>query len=442
MAMASPEAAPLAEAAVPPEAPHDEIPHARLAGWPLVVIVDRYPLLEQAAVAMELKGLEQRGLRFEIWSLERTALKKVHPIHGEISARVRYLPRGFAHEPIRMIAGIASAMLGRGFYGALGTALRSMGQTPGSHPLTNLMQACVLHAEAAPGLRFAYARNMTASGNVARLLARIRSIGWGFHASEPDVWSVPDFEKAERLDEAAFVLAPSEAVHGNLQGLAPGRDRVLLSRPGLDLGLYSAPHRAVDHRMGETEKDCIRLITTGALDEGSGMRDLLRALADVPRGIKWRLSHYGEGPLAARLRQYASDLHIAPRILWGGAADQTEIINAMREADLYVQAPRLGEGREHAGIPFGLLEAASQKLPIISTRTAAVAQFIEDGESGLLVRAGNAPALAEAIGRLARDPVERARLGTAARNRVESNHRLGPSLDDLARRLHTALQAG
>lgn len=419
----------------------DKTREARLTGWPLVVIIDRYPLLEQADVAMELKGLEQRGLRFEIWSLERPGARKTHPIHGEIAARVRYLPRGFAAEPARVLAALLGALFGRGFFAALATALRSMGRAPGSHPILNLLQACVLNAEAAPGLRFAYARNMTASGNVARALARLRDIGWGFHASEPDVWSIPDFETAERLDEAAFVLAPSETVHGNLQGLAPGRDRVLLTRTGLDLGLYSAPLRPVDSRIGETEKDAIRLISVGPLEDRAGYRDLLRALADVPRGLKWRLTHFGDGPLAARLRQYATQLHIAPRILWRGPADQTEVIAAMREADIFVQTPRPGEGMEHGGIPFCLLEAASQKLPILSTRTAAVAQFVIDGETGILVRAGNASALAEAIGRLAHDPAERARLGNAARARVEANHRLGPSLDDLARRLRTAIQA-
>jgi glycosyltransferase involved in cell wall biosynthesis len=43
--------------------------------------------------------------------------------------------------------------------------------------------------------------------------------------------------------------------------------------------------------------------------------------------------------------------------------------------------------------------------------------MIEDGEEGVLVEPGDPRLLAEAIGKLANDPVERSRLGAAARER-------------------------
>ena len=56
---------------------------------------------------------------------------------------------------------------------------------------------------------------------------------------------------------------------------------------------------------------------------------------------------------------------------------------------------------------------------------AAIPAAVRDGDTGLLVPPGDARALRAALERLASDPALRARMGVAARRRVERDFELG-----------------
>lgn len=71
--------------------------------------------------------------------------------------------------------------------------------------------------------------------------------------------------------------------------------------------------------------------------------------------------------------------------------------------------------------PFGrvLIEAMACGKPVIASRGGATEEIVRDGETGILVPAGDAVRLAEAMLALLGDPLRCARLGRAARERVE-----------------------
>ena len=71
------------------------------------------------------------------------------------------------------------------------------------------------------------------------------------------------------------------------------------------------------------------------------------------------------------------------------------------------------------GFPTVVLEAAALAIPAIGTRIVGMTDTIIDGETGLLVPAGDVTALADAMLELIRNPERRARLARAARLRVE-----------------------
>ena len=54
-------------------------------------------------------------------------------------------------------------------------------------------------------------------------------------------------------------------------------------------------------------------------------------------------------------------------------------------------------------------------LPLVSTDVGAIGEIVRDGQTGLLVPAGDPAALASALTRLADDPQLRQRLGDGAR---------------------------
>jgi D-inositol-3-phosphate glycosyltransferase len=65
---------------------------------------------------------------------------------------------------------------------------------------------------------------------------------------------------------------------------------------------------------------------------------------------------------------------------------------------------------------FGLvvIEAMSQRLPVIATPSGYAASIIRDGDNGVLVPFRNAEAMVAAVVKLLNDPARRRRLGDAA----------------------------
>ena len=109
----------------------------------------------------------------------------------------------------------------------------------------------------------------------------------------------------------------------------------------------------------------------------------------------------------------------------------------MRGADLFVLPSKIADDGDRDGLPNVLMEAASQKLPILSTQVSAIPEFITDGEHGVLVSPGDPEALAGALDALAADPAARHAMADAAYDRL--THEFGMTagidrLDSLLRR--------
>ena len=69
----------------------------------LAVVAKGYPRLSETFIAQELLALEQRGFRFDIWSLRHPYDDRTHPIHAAVQARARYLPEYLHLEPLRVL---------------------------------------------------------------------------------------------------------------------------------------------------------------------------------------------------------------------------------------------------------------------------------------------------------------------------------------------------
>jgi glycosyltransferase involved in cell wall biosynthesis len=71
------------------------------------------------------------------------------------------------------------------------------------------------------------------------------------------------------------------------------------------------------------------------------------------------------------------------------------------------------------GLPKALLEAAAAGRPMVAADVPGCREIVRHGETGVLVPPRDAPALADALERLAGDPALRQRLGAAARRLAE-----------------------
>jgi glycosyltransferase involved in cell wall biosynthesis len=121
----------------------------------------------------------------------------------------------------------------------------------------------------------------------------------------------------------------------------------------------------------------------------------------------------GDGPLADRVRGEGV------RAL-GFREDTARLLAA---SDLFV----LPSARE--GLSLALLEAMGHGLPCVVSDDPGNREAV--GDAGVVHPVGDAPALAEALAALAADPDKRARLGAAARARVQERFTLERFLGDM-----------
>ena len=113
----------------------------------------------------------------------------------------------------------------------------------------------------------------------------------------------------------------------------------------------------------------------------------------------------------AAMRTLSSDA----RIHMLGSIDKA-LIPALYDAVDLTILPTFREGLSQVA-----LESGAMGVPIVSTRVCGL-DAVVDGVTGLLVKARDAAALAQAVSRLASDQALRTRLGQAARDHIRANY--------------------
>lgn len=95
--------------------------------------------------------------------------------------------------------------------------------------------------------------------------------------------------------------------------------------------------------------------------------------------------------------------------------DRQDVLNFFRVADVFV-LPSFVEG-----LPIALLEAMALGIASVSTNVFAIPEAVIDGETGILIDAGDADALAEAVERFRTDEVFRMAVARKGRDFVLEN---------------------
>lgn len=402
----------------------------------LAVLVKGWPRLSETFIAQELVALQDAGHQFDIWSLRHPTDTKRHPLHDRFNGQVHYLPEYLYDEPQRVWAARAEAQRLPGYAKAYDIWRKDLRRDPTHNRIRRFGQACVLATELPAATRALYAHFMHTPSSVARYAAIMRGLPWSFAAHAKDIWTSPDWEKREKLHPdtygAAFGATCTAFGAKHLRGLADTPDRVDLIYHGLDLGRFPAP----PDRLPRQPDAAFHMMSVGRLVEKKGFDRLIAAFALLPDTLNWRWTHIGGGGLGPSLRDQAKAAGVADRITWKGACDQPEVIAAMRQADLFVLPSRIAEDGDRDGLPNVLMEAASQKLPILSTPVSAIPEFIETGVHGLLSSDGPA-ALASAICDLAAHPSQTAQMAEAAYTRLLAEFRMDPGIARLSARLKT-----
>jgi glycosyltransferase involved in cell wall biosynthesis len=151
------------------------------------------------------------------------------------------------------------------------------------------------------------------------------------------------------------------------------------------------------------------IVSVSRHDPRKGMNVLLHALAELRRGgARFRACLTSGGELLEPHRRILRQLDLErTTVLTGWVPD---IHPYLRHADVYV-LPSLQEGSGS----LALLEALQAGLAIVASDIDGIPEDVTDGDSALLVPAGQPAALAAALARVLADAELRARLGRRAR---------------------------
>jgi glycosyltransferase involved in cell wall biosynthesis len=213
----------------------------------------------------------------------------------------------------------------------------------------------------------------------------------------------------------------------------------LCSRGGLDAARVPLIASAVDTREFRPDADArSRVLREFGLDDSAivigvcaqliprkGHELLLRAWPELVRRVpRAHLLCFGRGPLRAPLERLVTKLDVAHRVRFVGfREDLAELLPGL---DVLVH-PAAREG-----LGLAVLEAMAAAVPVVATAVGGIVDAVRDGGEGMLVPAGDGPALVDAVERLAGDPALCLRLGTAGRTRAEREFSVASMADRYA----------
>ncbi len=215
------------------------------------------------------------------------------------------------------------------------------------------------------------------------------------------------------LAAASRIIAGSAEYVASSAVLSRYREKCSIVPYGVDLAAFAlrdGEARAVEQRRARYGNRIVLFV--GVLRHYKGVDVLLRALSDVHA----HAVIVGQGPKEQEWRTLGDKLGVTDRVTFLGPVSDAERRLWLHACDLLV-LPSI-DRREAFGI--SQLEAMACGKPVIASDLPTGVRLVNrDGVTGLLVPPGDHAALGRAMTRLLDDPDLRARLGHAAKQRVE-----------------------
>jgi glycosyltransferase involved in cell wall biosynthesis len=216
------------------------------------------------------------------------------------------------------------------------------------------------------------------------------------------------------LTAARKVLTVSSPFREELVAKGIARERIEIIqnaiRPGWGTGEGTSDLRAA---LGIAPDRQIILIV-GRLSREKDHLTLLRAVDRLPSNLNPHLLVVGEGPERGRIEQ---------EIRQRGLTEHVTLTGLQRSAEPYYRIANLAVlSSLSEGSPNALLEAMSAGVPVVATNVGGIPEIVTDGESALLVPAGDVESMAAAMAKLLTDTSLAQRFVERGRSLVLEKH--------------------
>ncbi|WP_103334272.1 glycosyltransferase [Pseudotabrizicola formosa] len=392
-------------------------------------LVNTYPRGSLTFIRREILALERQG-----WEIHRFALRSdraalVDPADLAEDARTEHiLDLGAGKLMMSALGWIAQHPLGA--LRALGLALRCGGRADGVtagtggrlRHLIYLMEAAHL-ARRCHDLRLTHvhAHFGTNSTTVAMLSALMGGPEYSFTVHGPEEFDAPRaLCLGVKADRATFTVAVSSFGRSQLcrWSAAETWPRLHVVHCGLEPWRFPDP--------APMPEGGPHLVAIGRLSEQKGFALLIEAVARAVQALPGlQLTLVGDGDLRPQIEAAIARHALARHVTLTGWLDEARVREALGRAQALV-VPSFAEG-----LPVVIMEAMAAGRPVIATSIAGIPELVTP-ESGWLVPAGSAAALAQAMQDMASTPPERlSAMGRAARLRVLDRHDINREAEKL-----------
>ena len=272
-----------------------------------------------------------------------------------------------------------------------------------------------------------------ALGRIAATLCRVPVVVHTYHGHVFDAYFSPLKTRlvvaAERVlarGASALVAVTARVRRDVLARGIGGDDQVVVVSLGLDL----EPLIAAPARRGELRREL-------GLPPDAPLVGIVARLAPVKAHEVFLAAAKAMAPVRPDIvflivgdGERRAELETAARA--SGLGDRVRFLGWRADLDrLYADLDIVVLTSKNEGSPVALIEAMAAGRPVVSTRAGGVEDVVTDGETGVVVPIGDAPAVARAVIDLLEDPARAARLGAAARASVVARFGSGRLVGDI-----------
>lgn len=264
-------------------------------------------------------------------------------------------------------------------------------------------------------------------GLVALLVARLtrRPVLIYAHGEELTGWGRGGKFQAMcfTMKRADWILANSDNTRDTLiELLGVDPQRIAMTYPTVDEGRFSPRRPVVQLRESiGLSGDKKLILSVGRLQRRKGFDNVIRSLPLLlEKGLDIEYALIGIGEDLDYLQGLARELGVAERVHLLGHVSYEDLPHWYNSCDLFAMPNRDIDG-DTEGFGLVFLEAAASGKPSIAGKAGGTGSAVVEDVTGLRIDGEIVTEIAAAIAQLLNDPLESARLGQAARQRVLEN---------------------
>ncbi|RVV98468.1 colanic acid biosynthesis glycosyltransferase WcaL [Mesobaculum littorinae] len=379
----------------------------------LAVLVTEFPKTTETFIQRDLMEFRRMGADLRIYHLTRWRHGQIlHEFAAPLAAHAR-------HVPLAGVQAARAALRHRGLAARLGATIARVQREDGRIAAKSL---ALTPAALAIGDEL---RAWGADHVHAEFAGHPATAAWIAHHVSGTPYSISC--RAHDIFRSQRLLAEKFAAASAVRSVSDFARKFLVNRvPGVPDERIEVIHSSVDtariRPLPAAPEGRFEILYVGSLQPRKGVPVLLDALDRMPRDADWRLTIAGDGPDRAALE--AAARRFGPRVRFLGQQDFARVSELYRDAHVCVAPSIIGPGGRTEGIPNVMMEALAFARPAISTDVSGIPELIRDGDTGRLVPANDAAALAAALEDIRRDPVAARAMALRGRALVEAEYDL------------------